>query len=330
MLPNILWPLVVLGGLGAAIDFLIGSERQRKIKDWLTEKWVNFEDMKWSNFSTKEAQYFVHFLDRVFGAKLLSWRRIASSAVTYALLMATLLAIGFSHSLQSGTLAEQLARQPALFSHNLDVIMIVIGVLTFAVSTSVTRAVSILVIRLSAARSVGPSLYVAMLGVHYVLFGVWTPIVEALRVLIMMGLWYVVLFVIEGFSFPAANEITPDNVLAGLSEFATQTAQDVTRLTYWEPQKLLENAYATTGLVGPFTPRRVPMGTFFAVSLVANALRFLIAIALLVSFLFREWIGRVVSLVWVRVLEDRRGAFTLVLGGIGALAGTVREIAGHL
>src|SRR3979411_455857 len=78
-LSNIAWPLVLLGGLGAGIDSLLGSARQEKIKDWLLEKWVRFDDAKLYNFSEKEARNFVSLSDRFFGAKLLSWRRILSA-----------------------------------------------------------------------------------------------------------------------------------------------------------------------------------------------------------------------------------------------------------
>ena len=73
---NLVAFVVVLGGLGAGIDFLLSATQKLKIKDWLLAKWVEFDDMKLSNFSEKEAMYFVELSDRLFGARLLSSCRL--------------------------------------------------------------------------------------------------------------------------------------------------------------------------------------------------------------------------------------------------------------
>ena len=49
-LKDILWPIVVVGGLGAFIDFLIGRTGQQKAKDFLLKWWVRFDDVRWKNF----------------------------------------------------------------------------------------------------------------------------------------------------------------------------------------------------------------------------------------------------------------------------------------
>jgi hypothetical protein len=64
-------------------------------------------------------------------------------------------------------------------------------------------------------------------------------------------------------------------------------------------------------------------------SYVANGIRIFIALAMLVTFIFRRWIAWFLSLVWRRVIEDKKGAFTLLFGGIGGIAGAVKEVLSH-
>ena len=53
-LQHILWPIVLAGGLGALIDFLIGRTGQEKAKDFLLKWWVRFDDIRWTNFGREE------------------------------------------------------------------------------------------------------------------------------------------------------------------------------------------------------------------------------------------------------------------------------------
>jgi hypothetical protein len=67
---NLMWPIVLLGGLGVFIDFVLGAAGQRRVKEWMTEWWVIFEDTDWKSFSTVEAQFFKGLSDRLFGQHL--------------------------------------------------------------------------------------------------------------------------------------------------------------------------------------------------------------------------------------------------------------------
>jgi hypothetical protein len=63
---SVLWPIALLGGAGAAIDFYIGRAGQKRVKDWLERKWYQFHEVNWHNFGEKEARYYIDFADRVF------------------------------------------------------------------------------------------------------------------------------------------------------------------------------------------------------------------------------------------------------------------------
>jgi hypothetical protein len=56
-LKDILWPVVLVGGSGAFIDFLIGKTGQQKAKDWLLKWWVRFDDVRWKNFGREEGLF---------------------------------------------------------------------------------------------------------------------------------------------------------------------------------------------------------------------------------------------------------------------------------
>jgi hypothetical protein len=73
---DVLWiALGKVGGLaavGAAIDFLMRKGEKDRLNDWLIGWWVRFEDVKWTNFGRKDAEFAVGILDRYAGARLWS------------------------------------------------------------------------------------------------------------------------------------------------------------------------------------------------------------------------------------------------------------------
>jgi hypothetical protein len=84
-LKDILWPVVVVGGLGAFIDFLIGRTGQEKAKDWLLKWWVRFDDVHLRNFGREEGRFVGELIDRWFGGRIWSVRRIISAFVLLCL-----------------------------------------------------------------------------------------------------------------------------------------------------------------------------------------------------------------------------------------------------
>jgi hypothetical protein len=61
-LKDILWPIVLIDGLGAFVDFLIGKTGQQKAKDFLLEWWVRFDDVRWTNFGREEGLFATEFI----------------------------------------------------------------------------------------------------------------------------------------------------------------------------------------------------------------------------------------------------------------------------
>ena len=80
-LKDILWPIVLVGGLGGLIDFLIGKAGQAKAKDFLLKWWVRFDDVRWRNFGREEGLFAGQLLEKWLGRRIWSVRRIMAFAV---------------------------------------------------------------------------------------------------------------------------------------------------------------------------------------------------------------------------------------------------------
>src|SRR4051812_11790560 len=87
-----LWSIALLGGAGAMIDFYIGKSGQRRVKEWLEIEWYRFHRVEWHNFGENEARYYIGIVDRLFGAALLSRRRLLST-ITVTLLIVVFLGL---------------------------------------------------------------------------------------------------------------------------------------------------------------------------------------------------------------------------------------------
>jgi hypothetical protein len=86
-LKDILWPIVLVGGFGAFIDFMIGRTGQEKAKDFLFRWWVRFDDVRWSNFGREEGLFAGRLIEKWFGRRIWSFRRIGSATLLFLVFM---------------------------------------------------------------------------------------------------------------------------------------------------------------------------------------------------------------------------------------------------
>jgi hypothetical protein len=170
--------IVVLGGLGSGIDFLLSETQKNRIKDWLLIAWVKFDDMKLSNFSEKEATYFIDLSDRLFGGRFLSWKRLLSCCVIVAGCLSYWFQTAYSVSPSSTRDAAS-----ALF-HTTSIFLqlnVPFAVVMLATSISLTRWLSLEVARHTASRRSGIWPYLVLMAVHLMLFFAWRPVIEMSR-----------------------------------------------------------------------------------------------------------------------------------------------------
>ena len=78
---NALTTVAACGGVGAFIDFYIGKRGQQRVKGWLETWWLRLSYVRWGNFGREEALFAVRAIDRLFGRRLFSFRRITAALV---------------------------------------------------------------------------------------------------------------------------------------------------------------------------------------------------------------------------------------------------------
>jgi hypothetical protein len=74
-LQHILWPIIIAGGLGKVIDFLIGKAGQEKASYFLLKWWDRFDDVRWNNFGREEGLFAGQLIEKICGRRLWSLRR---------------------------------------------------------------------------------------------------------------------------------------------------------------------------------------------------------------------------------------------------------------
>jgi hypothetical protein len=68
-------------GVGAFIDFYIGKSGQKHLRDWLETWWLRFSYVNARNFGREEALFAVSVMDRLFGRRFFSLRRLCAVAI---------------------------------------------------------------------------------------------------------------------------------------------------------------------------------------------------------------------------------------------------------
>jgi hypothetical protein len=74
-------------------------------------------------------------------------------------------------------------------------------------------------------------------------------------------------------------------------------------------------------------PPAIDMFPFLAASSIPSLFRFVLSAVFVGSFLLRPLVMRPVSFIWGRIVDSDQPVFTLVFGGLGALASAVEEVA---
>jgi hypothetical protein len=93
----------------------------------------------------------------------------------------------------------------------------------------------------------------------------------------------------------------------------------------WWPHQSLVNTFSQDPPNGTAL-KSILIAMSASVSYASNAIRMVIALAMLLVFVFRRWISSFANLVWRRLIENKLPAFTLILSGVGAIAGAVKGL----
>jgi hypothetical protein len=316
MIRMILWTLGLLGAtLGAFIDFALGRDGQEKVKDWQLRRWVEFDDLKLSNFGEKEAALWVRLSDFLFGAKLWHSHRLLACSGCVAVFVGYWFAQCYAS--YPGVSAAILHYPP------IDMLSdVAMDTAFLAVSISLTRWISVGVIKRAGGRRLGVLPFIALLFLHGLLLLTWRPMVELLQ----GALHDTILHLLQ-------VAVTGQYKLGYLMNVATESLGKEFTLHEYLKRAI---SFASPGhsfqeYRGRFTPNGsvflVFVATRYSISSIAYLVRIIIAVGILLSFGFRRGIVPLVSLLWRRVIEDdKKGPFTLICGAIGAAAGVLIEV----
>jgi hypothetical protein len=159
------------GGVGSFIDFYIGKRGQQRVRSWLETWWLRLSYVQWDNLGREEARFAVAVMDRLFGDRLFSVRRlIVVTAITVGCCVYLFTSIIFS-DLGSFRWPRYLIDIP------LNLVRFFIAILLLAVSFSITRFASRLIARVFSKSSylnfVG---VIILLGFQYIYLFYWVPI----------------------------------------------------------------------------------------------------------------------------------------------------------
>jgi hypothetical protein len=314
-LKDILWPVVIIGGLGAFIDFLIGKTGQAKAKDFLITWWVRFDDVRWKNFGREEGLFAGRFIEKWFGRRIWSVRRIVATLGLFVLFLLI------------GWLREIISKTPDIEflwwgsgRYLLGAELVSALFIGFCVAMSFTKLLTFGAAYLCGVGKVrNLIIFLVMLFVNYLMMVLWSPITATVRVT------FVKILVVAHDIFNSPNStLTFDGFISRSLEILTNDIPKVfakTTLNTFYPKNLCEVITNHS---------EIDLFAFYSLESFPTLLRFCLVIIFIGSFLVRPLVMRPVNLVWRRIVESERPVFTVIFGGAAAFATAVSEAAKHL
>lgn len=298
-------------GTGAFIDFWIGRAGQERVKKQLEDWWLRLSYVRWGNFGREEATFALEVFEKGFGKKLFSWQRVIACYI------ASLLAF-----LYTWLTYYVVTHKTSLPLDEISAMKMLFSIILFALGASITQGVARLLIRI-----VGNNSYANIIGFAFIAFFTFA----------MLAIWPI-LFALacEGVAAFLEGFFLIDD--AFLIEHATTDiySQTPAYLIKTSAFAIIDLAYNTA--VHPFSSlqtnghsllgeEHLIFTLFFGMMLstVLNLLRFAITIIFVCSF-FLQPLKQLLLAFWARIIESDKPVFTLVFGGVAAIAKTVEEL----
>ena len=306
-LKEILWPVVLVGGLGAFVDFLIGRTGQERAKDFLLRWWVRFDDVRWKSFGKEEGLFAAHLIGKWFGQRIWSFRRV----ILFPILLIVSIVIAvikfefittlnpvYPILLWNYEISFPMFVWDAAISHHLSTLklscyfcnqspgylvsVIIVTFFGFSLSVSFTKFVTI---RMAYLCGVGNFrniiVFLATILLNILMLFIWTPLTLMVR---------------ESLLLTINEDIEPGRTVQMLNEHME---------------------YMDNFALG-------------ALPLLVSLFRLVLSMIFVGSFLLRPLIMHPVSLVWARIVESEKPVFTVIFGGAAAFATAISEAAKHL
>jgi hypothetical protein len=320
--------LSAIGGLAAVggfIDFMISRREQERLRDWMTNWWVRFEDVKWSNFGRKESEQALAMLDRLAGARLWSikrWKFVGITSLGLMLLVAIVLVIGlatpFAESPDTPVRSFFDAANNYWQVTDFNIASVLIAVATcmaLGLSISMFRLLAWIVVLLSPSGLIGFLFFAVLLLLQLILLLYWSSAVTELLIVPANLISNILLYDDTYF----VTETLRIDIQAALRKvFAPPSMRilnlkfEVTRYFYWD-RLLLQTMSPGEGW------RHQAEGFKFATDLASNGLRIGFALVFLSSFVFGSVLKPFISRLWAGIIESKKPIFTMLLGGVATI-----------
>lgn len=311
-LKDALWPIAAFGFIGVFIDFVIGKRGQERVKNFLLRWWVLFNDVHWNNFGRKEADLAAWTLERWFGAELFGFRRIFAATLYYAIVAATIYGL---YTMAGGIVFFSMDRTSVLTS----AAAVSMGVGGFACAISV----SLLITRISrdlCGNSIWRNAVVFSISTlsNYIALLIWFPLTSSVKLFIWSFTFAISSFGLDGFTVPIISNF--------MFELERTQLNAVTQfwLVFGEVKSFVQFANEA--------PTGFPVFLQIISAMVAYipvAFRLLISIFFVVATVSVALFTRPASVIWARLIESEKPAFTLLFGGAAALATALTEVIKH-
>jgi hypothetical protein len=318
-LKDILWPIVVVGGLGAFIDFLIGRTGQEKAKDFLLEWWVRFGDVKPRNLGKQDALFIASVIERWLGSSFWSRRRIISSVIfaIFSVILGTVVSLFWKN-------------YNVHFAHSINIFLLLptmwLEVLLLCISISLLRILTLNIARLSGDSKLRDALIFCVFSIFYY---------------VMLVLWPIITIAIKHFAMDLAIFSIYSNVqiyLAGVK----LVIFDAVKNLHWS--MLLPNELVVTILksyqlssiemLNISDNYRLEASIFhfarYNMAVIPGLFRLAVSIVFLTSFLLRPLIMKPTLLMWARIVESDNPTFTLIFALTAAFGVAFKEVAKHI
>ncbi len=299
------------GGAGAFIDFYIGKVGQRRVRDWLETWWLKLSYVRWGNLGREEALFAVQVMDRLFGRRFFSARRIILVVLIISvcgILLLTLIMIAHT------------TLYPA--HHFFTVVncgWLVLIIFSLNASFSITRfAATFVAWLLTKAPYLNLLGLISLLLIQFALLHYWTPLTNYVHI----GIWFAFGTIDSTIRFSFWQVI--DNIWQNSKTIVGQYAFKLRPLS-------IAGQFLDPFAVGSDegNPPVFMWHLSALTNLLPNFTRFSIMAIFIGSFFLRP-LQRPIMTLWARIIESEKPIFTLLFGGAAAFATAISEAAKHL
>ncbi|WP_422036086.1 hypothetical protein [Reyranella sp.] len=280
----------LLTALGQFIDFMMDKPEKKRLRDWLSRLVLKLEYGRWEALGAEEARAALKAWDYVVGPRLISAQRLVTSI--YVMVLAT--------AWTSSTGGAFIAMMTWLFrdgtipdeARGVLIQMFVLSPLLLTVMVALSLSFTRFLSNLALKQAGGIATYLMLLIANVALFLLWQPLMTTFYVAVVS--WWM--------NHELISILTTKAGISGWYAIVTGSFAE------W-PSSLLQ----------------LQLPQDFA-SFLINGLRIAFSLAFVLSFALRSYVRATILRLGYAIVDSDKPIFTLVLGGLTALAVLCHEL----